>query len=375
MRNIRWGAALGAAVLFGLAGCAATPDPEIANAAERPTLETLRAGNPACHDRTAGPQTPLVDTHVHFRPFGGPALPFEEVIDYFEDTGVLFANVYGIGQMLPLDSPCAYYLDCIGTPVTPTLKNDFVNAMNAVLKGRDSVHLTLSMTFPDLAKPDSVIAGMELLDEEFPGIFRWMGEVNLVKQALFGNGHEAVPLETIAEWAPFMTVLRERGIPLALHSDLGNDADPTRYLPWIEEALRLYPDNRVIWMHLGLSRELSVIDPDVHIGILESLFDRYPNMMADISWRVIDDNLFSDPALRARYVSFLNARSDRILPGTDFVASDNKNFDIYREELDITSRILGYLDDEAFRNIALGENYFRLLGLEYQAPPICAPAA
>ena len=375
MWNMRRGAALGAAVLFGLAGCAATPDPEIANTAERPTLETLRAGNPACHDRTAGPQTPLVDTHVHFRPFGGPALPFEEVIDYFEDTGVLFANVYGIGQMLPLDSPCAYYLDCIGTPVTPTLKNDFVNAMNAVLKGRDSVHLTLSMTFPDLAKPDSVIAGMELLDEEFPGIFRWMGEVNLVKQALFGNGHEAVPLETIAEWAPFMTVLRERGIPLALHSDLGNDAEPTRYLPWIEEALRLYPDNRVIWMHLGLSRELSVIDPDVHIGILESLFERYPNMMADISWRVIDDNLFSDPALRARYVSFLNARSDRILPGTDFVASDNKNFDIYREELDITSRILGYLDDEAFRNIALGENYFRLLGLEYQAPPICAPAA
>ena len=125
-------------------------------------------------------------------------------------------------------------------------------------------------------------------------------------------------------------------------------------------------------MHLGLSRELAVIDPDAHIGALESLFGRYPNLMADISWRVIDDNLFSDPALRARYAPFMNAWSDRILPGTDFVASAGKTFDIYREELEVTSRILAWLDDEAFRNIALGGNYFRLLGLDYSAPPICA---
>ena len=368
-------AALAAALLFGLAGCAApTAERAAAPEAPRPTLEAFRAGA-ACHDRAAGPQTAIVDTHLHFRPFGGPALPFDEVVRYLEDTGVLFANVYGIGQMLPVDSPCVYYLDCLGTPVTPTLKNDFVNAMNVVARGPESVHLTLSMTFPNLAKPESVLAGIRLLDTEFPGLFKWMGEVNLVKQALFGNGHLAVPLETIAKWAPFMAVLRERGIPLAIHSDLGNDAEPTRYLPWIEEALRLYPDNKIVWMHLGLSRELAVIDPDAHIGALESLFGRYPNLMADISWRVIDDNLFADPALRARYAPFMNAWSDRILPGTDFVASAGKTFDIYREELEVTSRILAWLDDEAFRNIALGGNYFRLLGLDYSAPPICARPA
>jgi len=30
------------------------------------------------------------------------------------------------------------------------------------------------------------------------------------------------------------------------------------------------------------------------------------------------------------------------------------------------------LNDKAFRNIALGENYFRLLWLDYHAPPICS---
>ena len=370
-------AALLAASLTGLAGCAAQP-PTLGGsqpATAMLTLDAFQGEGAVCYDRASQPYTAVVDSHLHFRPFGGPALPFDEVVQYLENTGVLFANVYGIGQMLPVNSDCTYYLDCVGTLVSPTMKNDFVNAMNFVLNGSDAVHLTMSMTFPDLEKPDSVLVGMRLLDHEFPGVFSWMGEVNLVKQALFGNFHAVVPLATIPRWAPFMALLRFRGMPLAIHSDLGNDADPTQYLPWIEEVLRLYPHNKIIWMHLGLSRELVAIDPDTHIGILESLLDRYPNLMGDISWRVIDDNVFSDPGLRERYIPFLNAYSDRILPGTDFVASANKNFDIYRTELDVTSRILADLDDAAFRNIALGENYFRLMGLDYVAPEICASSS
>ena len=370
-------AALLAASLTGLAGCAAQP-PTLGGsqpATAMLTLDAFQGEGAVCYDGASQPYTAVVDSHLHFRPFGGPALPFDEVVQYLENTGVLFANVYGIGQMLPVNSDCTYYLDCVGTLVSPTMKNDFVNAMNFVLNGSDAVHLTMSMTFPDLEKPDSVLVGMRLLDHEFPGVFSWMGEVNLVKQALFGNFHAVVPLATIPRWAPFMALLRFRGMPLAIHSDLGNDADPTQYLPWIEEVLRLYPHNKIIWMHLGLSRELVAIDPDTHIGILESLLDRYPNLMVDISWRVIDDNVFSDPGLRERYIPFLNAYSDRILPGTDFVASANKNFDIYRTELDVTSRILADLDDAAFRNIALGENYFRLMGLDYVAPEICASSS
>ena len=63
--------------------------------------------------------------------------------------------------------------------------------------------------------------------------------------------------------------------------------------------------------------------------------------------------------------------SDRILPGTDFLASRDKNLAVYREELEVTGRIHRHLNDEAFRNIALGGNYFRLLDLEYRAPSIC----
>ena len=344
-----------------------------AHASGQPSLDDFRSDEAACYDRSSTAQTAVVDTHIHFRPFGGPANSFEEVVSFLDRSGVRFANVYGIGQMLPVDSPCTYYLDCPGVPVRPTLKNDFVNAAGFVEARPDNVHLTLSMTFPDLERPETVLAGMELLDREFPGLFRWAGEVNLVKQALFPNGHQPVSFEAIARWTPFMTRLRERGMPIAIHSDLGNDEHPMQYLAWMEEVLRLYTDNVIVWMHLGLSRELTRIDPQLHIGALRSLLERYPKLMVDISWRVIYDNVFSRPELRAPYLSFMEEFSMRILPGSDFLASADKTFDIYSDELKVTSDILTDLSDQAFRNIALGENYFRTLGLDYSAPEICSP--
>ena len=215
-----------------------------------------------CYDRARSSQLALVDSHVHFRPFGGPTLSFEDMVGYLERAGIRYANVYGIGQVLPTDSGCSYYLDCPGVPVTPSLRNDFLNALGMETTKSDSVGLILSMTFPDLANPQSVLEGMAVLDREFPGAFRWMGEVNLVKQALFENGHVPVPIEAIADWAPFMKILRERGMPLAIHADLGSDEEPTKYLALMQEVLRLYPENKIVWMHLGLSKELTRIDPE-----------------------------------------------------------------------------------------------------------------
>ena len=335
------------------------------------SLDAFRRADAPCYDRSAQPHTTVVDTHLHFRPFGGPAVPFEEIVSYLEATGVLFANVYGIGQTLPATSSCTYYLDCPGTPVIPSLENDLANAADAAETLSSGVHLTLAMTFPDLADPDSVLDGMAHLDAEHPGAFRWMGEVNLVKQALFANGHEPVPAATIGEWAPFMEVLRERRIPIAIHADLGDDDEPTRYLALMEEVLQRYPENAIVWMHMGLSRELTTMDPARHAALMSSLLDRHPHLMLDIAWRVLDDAYFSTPEGRAAYVPFLNAYSERILPGTDFLASRDKDFEVYRTELEVTGRIHRYLDDRAFRNIALGDNYFRLLDLDYRAPPVC----
>ena len=351
-------------IAFLLMGCTTT--------IQKRDLSSFSQKNAACYDRKNEPYTSVVDTHIHFRAFGGQSIPFTEVNDYLNSTGILFANVYGIGQSLPADSSCSYYLDCPGTPALPSIKNDFVNAANIVEYSPKGVHLILSMTFPDLASPDNIVELIYLYDKEYPNLFKWMGEVNLIKQALIANRHVPATKENINQWADFMSILKRRGIPINIHADLGNDTEPTKYLSLMEYVLSSYPDNKIVWAHMGLSKELTKMKPVEHIRIMQSVLDRYPNLMLDISWRVLYDTYFSKPETGPLYVEFFNRNSKRILPGTDFVASRKKQLSTYQEELEVISRINQFLNDEAFRNIALGENYFRLLGLDYQAPQICA---
>ncbi|OPC81656.1 amidohydrolase [Embleya scabrispora] len=330
------------------------------------------AGAPAeCFDRATEPYTSQVDSHLHFRPFGGQAIPFDELNGYLRKSGVRHASMYGIGQTLPVDSTCTYYLDCPGTPVAPSMRNDFVNAANYAAAKPEDPELAVSMTFLDLNHPETIPPGISLYDKEFPGVFRWAGEVNLVKQALFANEHTPATIENIRNWAPFMKVLRERGIPITIHSDLGNDEEQTKYLPLMEETLRQYPDNKIVWAHMGLSKELATMDPDRHIAIMTRLLDQYPDLTLDLSWRVLEDNYFGKPGVRSKYAAFLDRYPTRAIPGTDFVASRAKDYAVYEEELEVTSRINRALGDRAFRNIALGENYYRLLGLREHAPRVC----
>ncbi len=344
-------------------------DPRIAKNPR--TLAMFKPGYNQCYDRNTEPYTFVVDSHNHFRPFGGNAVPMTELAEYFRRLGVLFVNVYGIGQTLPVDSGCEYYGDCPGVQVEPSIKNDFRNASNYLEFAPSDLNFTLSMSFPDLANPEYNSLQIQQLDKNYSGMFKWMGEVNLVKQALFPNGRHPTPIEAIKQW-DFMPTLKERNIPIAIHSDLGSDAEPTKYLYLMDEVLRLYPDNKIVWVHMGLSKELSNIDPAVHIPLLEERLDNYPNLMLDITWRVIYDNYFSKPTIREQYVTFLNKYSNRILPGTDFVASREKSYEVYAEEVQVNSQILLYLDNAAFRNIGLGQNYFDLMGLsQYTAPQIC----
>lgn len=340
-------------------------------------LESLKAEPSAqkCYDRKTEGYTALVDAHMHPRPFGGEAIPFAEMNSYFDKTGVRFATYFGIGQSLEINSTCTYYLDCPGTTALPSMKNDFVNAIQyddfRDTHEEQPVDITLSMTCPDLAHPEDIMNQISLYDKEFPGMFRWAGELNVIKQALLKNGHEPATLASIDKWDALMKILRERNMPVTLHSDLGNDKEPTKYLYLMEYILKRYPNNKIVWAHMGLSRELATMDPATHIKIMASVLDKHPNLMLDTSWRVLYDTYFYKPDVEDMYVELFNKYSDRILNGTDFVASRAKNFEVYKSELEVVSHFHKKLNDKAFRNIALGENYFRLLDSDYHAPYIC----
>ncbi len=358
------------------------------------------------HDRSTptGNQM-IIDAHLHFQPFGGKAIPHRVMMQVLKDNGIDRANMFGIGQTLPWDSGCTYYTDCIEYSVRPTLQNDIVNANMASVHSADMPDLTVSMTFMDLERPKHNLILMRLLNEHEYGtttfidkddMFQWAGEVNAVKQAIFPNGHRPVTKEAVKAWRPFMDYLKDKNIPLSLHIDLGIDiaenekhhrvkrlAENTKYLYLFEFILDQYPDNTIIWQHMGLSRELTQISPEEHLNILGDLFKRYPNLHADLSWSVLYDVYFKNDEYRKTYADFLNKEEHypRFITGTDFVASINKCSDEsnpsaatcndrYLTELKKTSYINCFLNDEAFRAIVLGENYYRLLDMYKVIPQV-----
>ena len=323
----------------------------------------------ACYDRTKEPYTAIVDVHFHPQPFGGQATPPAEIFERLDKEGVRFVNYFGIGQFLDISTTCTYYLDCPGTNALPSVKNDFVNGVQTKAYPHPNLNIVLSMTSLDLQNPQGAVDTIKLYDKEFPGMFKWVGELNVVKQALMKNGHEAATIQDIDNWAPFMKILRERGIPITLHSDLGNDANPTEFVPLMTHVLQKYPDNKIVWAHMGLSKELAKMDAKEHTALMKKALDAHKNLMVDISWDVIYNNY---KGYGEEFVRFFNEYPDRILPGSDYVAASNKKPDQYAKELEITSRVNRFLSDDAFRKIALGENYFKLMNLDYTAPPICA---
>ena len=93
----------------------------------------------------------------------------ENLWEAFERLGVRFVNYFGIGQVLELEANCAYYLDCPGVAAKPSIKNDFVNGLEKAAYDPENLHITLSMTFIDLAHAERAAEMIAVYDDEFPG--------------------------------------------------------------------------------------------------------------------------------------------------------------------------------------------------------------
>jgi len=342
----------------------------------RPLAVFLKsAAEKPCYDRTTMPQTSTVDAHLHAYPFGGRSTLYTDLMTFLDQTETRFVVLMGIGQTLPYDGSCTYYKDCPGTPVTPSIRNDFNNADNYYRFPQENIAVAVAMTFPDLAKPNDIVEKMRLLDGEYPGLYVWMGEVNVYKEALLPNGFVPPTPQNIAAWRDAMQILHERNMPLGIHLDLGNDANPTQNLYLLDEILQQYPNNKIVWMHLGLSGKTIRPSAAVHIAILTERLEKYPNLSIDLSAAYFDGKSYFDtPEKRAAYVSFLNAYPTRFLFGSDFVATEKKTAADYARESLLSFDLLPEVGDTAFRHIALGQNYFNItpgLSEQFEAPQLC----
>lgn len=227
------------------------------------------------------------------------------------------------------------------------------------------------MSFFDLNQPKNIKKRIQALRQNYPGQFNWAGEVNLVKQALFSHGHQVPDIKTINDWRPFMALLASHKIPLAIHSDIGNDSQATQYLPLFDEVLTRYPNNIVIWLHMGISKEQLNLPIKQHIEILRRRLSTYPKLYIDLSWQILQENYFNSDKNRQLYVDLIHQFPDRFITGSDIVTSKQTKYTHYKGTLFKNSALFPLLNDNAFRLVFLGRNYFKLAKLPYVAPMVC----
>ena len=61
-----------------------------------------------------------------------------------------------------------------------------------------------------------------------------------------------------------------------------------------DTLLSRFPNVKIVWAHVGLSKELQELHPLVHKHILTTLLDRYSNLHADVSWDVLSKMVLMD---------------------------------------------------------------------------------
>ena len=85
----------------------------------RRTLNRFRRSheeNKLCWDRSPDKDSffSVIDSHNHFRPFGGPSVEFRKYLQWMQDAGILFSTMMGIGQLIKrknLDGKFTYSLE------------------------------------------------------------------------------------------------------------------------------------------------------------------------------------------------------------------------------------------------------------------------
>ena len=166
-----------------------------------------------------------------------------------------------------------------------------------------------------------------------------------------------------------MQLLFKNDIPILIHCDLGNYDNNTKYLKLITTFINTYNKNKIIWAHLGgLCKELTNIDHNFHIKIIETILKKYKYIYIDISWNIVLNIINQEPLQLNAYVNLINNYSNRFIIGSDFVGSNNKTYKHYKNDISSLNIIKTHLTSKAYINIFLGKNYINLYKLKYKVP-------
>lgn len=120
-----------------------------------------------------------------------------------------------------------------------------------------------------------------------------------------------------------MQLLCECNIFVILYFDLGNNDNFIEFLFLMQYVFEIYFDNKIVWVYMGLLKELILMDFNKYVVIMKDLFDCYLVLMFDIFWDVLFNVYYQWGDI---FIVFFNEYFICIFFGFDFVVVSMKDF-------------------------------------------------
>jgi hypothetical protein len=277
------------------------------------------------------------DSHFHITNFIQEGIELEFYVDSIMGDKVGRSTVFG----LPLQQQWSYRVTGENAPV-------YYLDTDAPLYYYSFCDAWLAMQYKNLPKEkqerlDPMIIGFNVTDmyaadhikrvlTTFPGVFTGIGEFSIHKEFVSAKISGDVASLTDPALDRIFEFAAEVGLPVLIHNDIDNPfpkPGKPNYLNGFQDLVKRHPNTTVIWAHLGLGR---IIKPIEDMGLLfEEMLSNpaYNNLYFDLSWDETAKWLMSSDKAISRTAEVIGKYPDRFLFGTDNVAPDKQEKQLY----------------------------------------------
>ncbi len=305
------------------------------------------------------------DSHFHITNYIQEGIEMEFYVDSIMGDKIGRSTVFG----LPLQQQWSYRVTGENAP-TYYLDTD------APLYYYSFCDAWIAMQYKSLPKEkqerlDPMIIGFNVTDmygadhikrvlKTFPGVFAGIGEFSIHKEFVSAKISGDVASLTDPALDRIFDFCAETGLISIIHNDIDNPfpkPGKPNYVTGFQELIKRHPGAIIIWAHLGLGR---IIKPIENMGHMfeEMLADpAYNNLYFDLSWDETAKWLdYNDKSLE-RTAEIIKKYPDRFLFGTDNVAPDKQEKQLYVYHL--YDRLWKLVGEEVTYKVSFG-NYEKL---------------
>jgi hypothetical protein len=305
------------------------------------------------------------DAHFHITNYIQEGIELEFYVDSIMGDKVGRSTVFG----LPLQQQWSYRVTGENAP-TYYLDTD------APLYYYSFCDAWLAMQYENLPKEkqerlDPMIIGFNVTDmyaadhikrvlTTFPGVFTGIGEFSIHKEFVSAKISGDVASLTDPALDRIFDFCAETGLISIIHNDIDNPfpkPNKPNYVKGFQELIKRHPYAIIIWAHLGLGR---IIKPIEDMGVIfeEMLSDpAYNNLYFDLSWDETAKWLMSSDKAISRTSEIISKYPDRFMFGTDNVAPDKQEKQLYVYHL--YDRLWKAVGEEVTYKVTKG-NYIKL---------------